>query len=101
MVKNPPASADAGSIPRWGTSPGGGHGNSFQYACLENPHGLRNLVGYSPWGLKELDMTETTEHTLLLTSELRSSDQICTDLLRISCARWDGLTVSTPSASRL
>ena len=21
-------------------------------------HGWRNLVGYSPWGLKELDMTE-------------------------------------------
>ena len=23
-------------------------------------HGQRNLVGYSPWGCKELDMTETT-----------------------------------------
>ena len=26
-------------------------------------HGQRSLVGYSPWGLKELDMTEATEHT--------------------------------------
>ena len=23
-------------------------------------HGWRNLVGYSPWGRKELDMTEAT-----------------------------------------
>ena len=25
-------------------------------------HGQRNLTGYSPFGLKELDMTEATEH---------------------------------------
>ena len=24
----------------------------------------RSLVGYSPWGCKELDMTEATEHAL-------------------------------------
>ena len=28
---------DVGKIPGWGTSPGGGHGNSLQYSCLENP----------------------------------------------------------------
>ena len=27
---------DPGSIPGLGTSPGGGHGNPLQYACLEN-----------------------------------------------------------------
>jgi len=41
VVKNPPANAggirDAGSILGWGRSLGGGHGNSFQYSCLENP----------------------------------------------------------------
>ena len=41
MVKNPPASAgvisDVGSIPGLGRSRGGGHGNPFQYSCLENP----------------------------------------------------------------
>ena len=41
MVKNPPANAgdvrDVGSIPGLGRSLGGGHGNSFQYSCLENP----------------------------------------------------------------
>ena len=26
-------------------------------------YGQRSLEGYSPWGLKELDMTEATQHT--------------------------------------
>ena len=42
-----------GSIPGLGRSPGGGHGNPLEYSCLENPHGQRNLVGYSPQGRKE------------------------------------------------
>ena len=50
--------SDLGLIPRLGRSPGRGHGNLIQYSCLENPHGQRNLVGYSPWGHKELDTTE-------------------------------------------
>ena len=33
-------------------SPGGGHGNSLQYYCLENPHGQRSLAGYSAWGCR-------------------------------------------------
>jgi len=41
VVKNPSASAGdisyTGSIPGLGRSPGGGHGNPFQYSCLENP----------------------------------------------------------------
>ena len=41
-----------------GRSPGGGHDNPFQDSCLENSHGQRNLMGYSPWGHKESDMTE-------------------------------------------
>ena len=49
---------DLGSIPGLGRSYGGGHGNPLQYSCLENPHGLRSLEGYSPWGCKEPDMTE-------------------------------------------
>ena len=40
---------DLGLIPGVGRSPGGGHGNPLQYSCLENPHGQRSLVGYSPW----------------------------------------------------
>ena len=29
----------------------------------EESHGQRSLVGNSPWGCKELDTTEVTEHT--------------------------------------
>ena len=40
VVKNLPHSAgdirDVGSIPGLGIFPGGGHGNPFQYSCLEN-----------------------------------------------------------------
>ena len=38
---------DLGLIPGWGTSPGRGHGDLFQYSCLENPHRQRSLAGYS------------------------------------------------------
>ena len=41
VAKNLPANAgdlrEAGSIPRSRRSPGGGHSNPLQYACLENP----------------------------------------------------------------
>ena len=62
MVKNVPANAgdtsNVGSIPESGRCPGAGNGNPLQCSCLENPHGQRSLVGCSPWGHKELDMTE-------------------------------------------
>ena len=31
---------------------------NLERIMLENPHGQRNLAGYSPWGCKESDMTE-------------------------------------------
>ena len=49
---------DLGSIPGSGRFPGEGNGNPLQYYCLENPHGQRSLVGYSPWNRKESDTTE-------------------------------------------
>ena len=49
---------DAGSVPTSGRSLGGGHGNPFQYSCLENPCGQRSLLRYSPYGRKESDTTE-------------------------------------------
>ena len=52
------SAGDLGSTPGLGRSPGGGHGNPLLYFCLENPHGQRSLLGYIPWGLKELDTTE-------------------------------------------
>ena len=43
VVKNLSARAgdvrDVDSIPGWGRSPGGGHGNPLWYFCLENPLG--------------------------------------------------------------
>ena len=36
---------DLGSIPGLGRFLVGGHGNSLQYSCLENPQGQRNLAG--------------------------------------------------------
>ena len=62
-VKNLPANAgdtgdarDTGSLPESGRSLGEGNGNPLQYSCLGN--GQRSLVGYSPWGPKELDTKE-------------------------------------------
>ena len=49
---------DLGSISGIGRSPGGRHGNPLQCSCLENPHGERSLVGYSPWAHRVSDMTE-------------------------------------------
>jgi len=34
---------DLGSIPGLGRSPGGRHGNPFQYSCMVNPHRPRSL----------------------------------------------------------
>ena len=59
---------DLNLIPRLGRSPGGGHGNLLQYSCLENPHGQKSLVGYTPWGHKESDTMErlsTAQHPYL------------------------------------
>ena len=62
VVKNPPANAedmrDSSLIPGLGRSPAGGHSNLLQYSCLEESYGQKNLMGYSPQGLREQDMTE-------------------------------------------
>ena len=50
---------DPGLILGLGRSPGEWNGYPFQYYCLENSDGQRSLAGYSTWGRKELDMTET------------------------------------------
>ena len=58
--------AEPGSVPGSGRSPGEENGNPLQYSCLEN--GQRILVGYSPWGHKESDMTERLALSLALKS---------------------------------
>jgi len=49
-----------GSVPESGRSPGEGNGYPLQCSCLENSmdKGDCNPIGYSPWGHKELNMTE-------------------------------------------
>ena len=60
MVKKLPANArEVCLISGLGRSPGVGNGNLLQYSCLEKSHGQKNQVGYSPWGHKESDMTES------------------------------------------
>ena len=57
---------DLGLIPGLGRFSGGGQGNPLQFSCLENPHGQRNLAGYSPQGHKcqtRLNQTKTTATT--------------------------------------
>ena len=67
MVKNPPANAgDTGSMLGPGSSSWKGNGNSLQYSSLENPMDRGVWWATSPWGHKELDMTEcvhTHTHT--------------------------------------
>ena len=44
MVKNLPAMLETWvQSLGWEDSPGGGHGNPFQYSCLDSPHGQRSL----------------------------------------------------------
>ena len=62
MVKTPPADAgdirDVGLIPGSGKSPGRRKWQPIPVFLPGEFHGQRSLVGYSPWGHKELDMTE-------------------------------------------
>ena len=56
---------DLGLIPGSGRAPGEGNGNPLQAVLLPGEsHGGRSLVGYSPWGRKESDMTvrQTTNY---------------------------------------
>ena len=45
-------------IPGSGRSNGEGNGNALQYSCLENSMDRGAWQANSPWGHKELDMTE-------------------------------------------
>ena len=61
-VKNLPANAGgAGSIPGSGRSLAGAQQPTPVFLPGES-FGQRSLVGYSPWGHKESDTTEATEH---------------------------------------
>ena len=61
---------DPGLIPGSEGSPGEANSNPLQYSCLENPKEQRSLVGWSPWGCKELDTTEQLAHSDQLSKPL-------------------------------
>ena len=54
------SAGDLGSIPGSGRSLSLGKGNGYPFQCFLHgeSHEQKSLVGYSPWGHKELDMTE-------------------------------------------
>ena len=67
-VKNPPASAgdarDAGLIPGLRRSSGEGNGKTAPVLLPGKFQRQRSLAGYSPWGLKQSDMTRhSTVHS--------------------------------------
>ena len=66
MIKNPTASArytgDEGSITGSGRPPLEQGMATHSRILAWRIHGQRSLAGYSPWGHKESDMTEVTQH---------------------------------------
>ena len=75
------SAGDLGLIPGLGRSPGKGEGYLLQYFIF----GLENSIDYSPWGCKELDMTErlSVHFCLFFSWENWSSESLIT-LTRIS-----------------
>jgi len=65
-VKNLPAMLEMQQMwvwfPGWEDSLEEGIATHSSIFFLENPHGQRSLVGYSPQGRKESDTTEVIEH---------------------------------------
>ena len=74
---------DLSLIPGLERSPGGGHGYSLQYSCLENPHRQRSLAGYNPWGHKESDTTEQPSTASTAPSSTRNWENCVTDCSQI------------------
>ena len=72
VVKNSPDNAgDTGDqcfVPESARSPGTGNGSSRQYSCLGNSTYKGNLVGHSPWGCKELYVTDYKHNGVAQTS---------------------------------
>ena len=52
-----------------------GNSNPFQYSCLEF-YGQRSLVGYSPWGCKELNLTERLTTQVASMSSVQSLNRV-------------------------
>ena len=66
VVENLPANADRGKrrqVPSWvGKIPWKWAGHPTPVFLPGESFGQRSLAGYSPWGCRESDTTEATEH---------------------------------------
>ena len=60
------SAGNLGLIPGSGHSPGEENGNPIPVFLPGKSHGQRSLVGYSPWGHEESDMTEQLTLSLSL-----------------------------------
>ena len=87
VVTNLPANAgdirDSGSIPGSGRSLGGGHGNPFQYSCLENPMDRGNrqamvhrVVKSQSW-LKQPSMQRYANVGSLIVTNVGDGGRLC------------------------
>ena len=65
LLANAGDARDVSSTPGSGRFPGGGNGNPLQYSSLEKSYRRRRLMGYSPGGCIELDMTELLSTCML------------------------------------
>ena len=80
MVKNLPA--NAGDVKRCGFDPWVGKipwSRAWQCTPIFLPgesYGQRSLVGYSPWGHKESDKAEVTQHTYIMEKEMATHSSI-------------------------
>ena len=96
MVKNPPATAgdarNAGLVSGLGWFPWSGEWEPTSVFLPEKFQGQRSLVGYSPWGGKDLDFTEHT-HTWRGFQYLQNSSKT------LLCVSFDGETGSYPKAA--
>ena len=93
VVKNPPANAgdirDMSSIPGSERSPGGGHGNSLQYSCLENP-----MTGGAWWTTVYGTAESWTQLKRLSTYLTHSNGQLLAIIIK--CLYMPGTILSSP-----
>ena len=100
-VKNLPANSgdvrDTGSMPGWGSCPGGGNGTPLQHSCLENPTDREACWATVHGATKSWTQLRVTTHTALAhpfpqglgAHEIHSHEGSCSCLtdLRLRCMK--------------
>ena len=95
---------DVGSVPGWGRSSGGGHGNPLQCSCLENPmdrgdsRATVHRVAESQIQLKQLSMHASPLMCLSLFISILLLLYPLLLLIQVLCRLW-GSNLPCPEAS--